>query len=222
MVAREMLADVVPPVKTSDTVQKVLDRMAEFRVSHLPVVNEVQFLGLISDEDLIEVADYNSPVGSLDLPLTTVDRYVDENRHVYDIVRMMNEKSLSVLPVLDARLNYLGLISVNTIIEFIAQTLSVKEPGGIIVLEVSSRENSLSHIAQIVESNNSQILSSYIRSFEDSTRLEVTLKLNHRDISPIVAAFTRYNYVVKETFNDIKNDNDNGDRYDQLMNYLSF
>jgi CBS domain-containing protein len=222
MIAREMLADVVPPVKTSDSVQKVLDRMSEFRVSHLPIVNDVQFLGLIADEDLIEVPDYETAIGGLDLSLSTVDRYVDENRHVYDILRIMTEKKLSVLPVLDAQLNYLGLISINTIVEFIATTMSVKEPGGIIILEISSRENSLSHIAQIVESNNSQILSSYIRSFEDSTKLEVTLKLNHRDITPIVAAFTRYNYVVKETYNDIKNDNDSGDRYDQLMNYLSF
>ncbi len=70
MTAREMIADVVPTVKTSDSVQKVLDRMAEFRVRHLPIVNDVQFLGLISDEDLIEVPDYSSSIGSLELNLS--------------------------------------------------------------------------------------------------------------------------------------------------------
>lgn len=221
MVASELIADAIPPLKTSDTVQKAFDRMAEFRLSHLPIVNDKQFLGLISDEDLIEVPDYNSSLGSLNLSLNNIQDCVKENQHFYDVIRMFYAKKLTIIPVTDVQLNYLGLISINAIIEHIATLYSIKEPGGIIVLEISNRENSLAHISQIVESNNSQILSSYVRSFEDSTRLEVTLKLNHRNISPIVSAFTRYDYIVKETFNDIKADNGNSDRFDQFMNYLS-
>ena len=103
--------------------------------------------------------------------------------------------------------------------EYMATLTSIKEPGGIVVLEISNKSNSLAHIAQIAESGNAQILSSYIQSFPDSTRLEVTLKLNRTDISAIVASFSRYDYSVVATYNDIKNDSTQ-DRYDQLMNYL--
>jgi acetoin utilization protein AcuB len=41
--------------------------MAEFRVRHLPIVNEEQFLGLVSEDDLIEEPDYNTPIGALAL-----------------------------------------------------------------------------------------------------------------------------------------------------------
>jgi acetoin utilization protein AcuB len=34
--------------------------MAEFRVNHLPIVNDKQFLGLVSDEDLVEVQESNA------------------------------------------------------------------------------------------------------------------------------------------------------------------
>jgi acetoin utilization protein AcuB len=218
MYAHELISDAIPPVRTSDTIQKVSERMAEFRVNHLPVVNDKQFLGLISDEDLIEVADVSFPIGGLSLSLH--NPFVFEEQHVYDVIRLFYEQKLSVVPVLDVHKNYKGLISITTMMEHVATITSVKDPGGIIVLEISNRDNSLSHIAQIVESDNAQILSSYIKSFPDSTRLELTLKLNRTDISSILASFLRYDYQVKATFNDLKTNEGSSDRYDQLMNYL--
>lgn len=218
MYAYELISDAIPPVRTSDTVQKVIDRMAEFRLEHLPIVNDQQFLGLVSENDLIEVGDHSFPIGGLSLSLHNA--FVFEEQHIYDVIRLFYEQKLSAVPVLDVNKNYKGLISINTMVERIATITSVKEPGSIIVLEINNRNNSLSHIAQIVESDNAQILSSYVESFPNSTRLEVTLKLNRTDISSIVASFLRYDYVVKATFNDLKTDTGTSDRYDQLMNYL--
>jgi len=218
MFAHELISDSIPALRTSDTVQKVHERMAEFRVNHLPIVNDKQFLGLVSDEDLIEVQDSGAPVGSLSLSLH--NPFVYEEQHIYDVIRLFYEQKLSVVPVLDSNRNYKGLISINTMMEYIATITSVKEPGGIIILEITNRNNSLSHISQIVESDNAQILSSYVQSFPDSTKLEITLKLNRTDLSSIIASFLRYDYNVKATFNDTKSDDGTSDRYDQLMNYL--
>lgn len=218
MYARDLLSDAIPALKTSDTVQKVLDRMAEFRVSHMPIVNEHQILGLICEEDLIEISDYSVEIGSIDLSLRNY--YVFEDQHVYDVIRLVNELHLTMVPVLDRDKNYLGLISLMTLTEYFASLTSIKEPGSILVLEISNRDNSLAHVAQIVESENAQILSSYIKSYPESTRLDLTLKLNRTEISAIVASFLRYNYIVKAKFNDVKSDEGTQDRYDQLMNYL--
>ena len=220
MIAQQLISDVIPPLKTSDTIQKVVERMAEFRVSHLPIVNENQILGLVSDEDLIEVQDYESPIGSVKLSIS--NGCINQSQHIYDIIRIFAEKRLTLIPVVDEHKNYLGVISINSIVEYIANLTSVKEPGGIIVIEINNRDNSLAHISQIVESNNAQVLSSYITSFPDSTRLEITLKLNRTDISAIVASFLRYDYTIVATYNDLKADAGSSDRYDQLMNYLSF
>jgi len=219
MLANELLADAVPPAHTSDPIQKVLDRMAEFRVRHLPVVNEQQFLGLIAEDDLVEVPDYETPIGALSLSL--VNPYVLENQHIYDVIRVFYERHLTVVPVLDTKSNYLGLISINMLAEYFAKLTSVSEPGGIIVLEIYNKNNSLAHMAQIVESDNAQILSSYVKTFPDSTRIEVTLKLNKVDISAIVATFMRYEYNVKATFHNSGDDDGSQDRYDSLMNYLN-
>jgi acetoin utilization protein AcuB len=218
MQAIELIADAIPPVHTSDPVQKVIDRMVEFRVRHLPIVNEEQFLGLVSENDLIEVSDYQTAIGAMSLSL--VNPYVREDQHIYDAIRLFYEQQLTVVPVLDARNNYLGVISIDILTEYFAKLTSVSEPGGIIVLEIGNKNNSLAHMAQIVESDNAQILSSYVRTFPDSTKIEVTLKVNKVDISAIIATFMRYEYNVKATFNN-SGDDDSQDRYDSLMNYLN-
>ena len=219
MLAIELISDSIPPAHTSDSIQKVTERMQEFRIRHLPIVNEQQFLGLISDSDLIEQTDYQVSIGSLALSL--VNPYVLEDQHVYDVIRLFYEQQLSIVPVLDAKKNYLGLVSINTLTEYFAKLTSVSDPGGIIVLEISNKNNSLAHMAQIVESDNAQILSSYVRTFPDSTRMEVTLKVNKVDISAIVATFMRYEYEIKATFNHIDENDSSKDRYDSLMNYLN-
>jgi predicted transcriptional regulator len=220
MIAAQLISDAIPPIKTSDTIQKVEDRMAEFRLNHLPIVNETQFLGLISDEDIIEIPDYDTTVGNINLSL--INPFVYEDQHIYEVIRLFYEQKLTAVPVLDSSMNYLGLISINTLTEYFAKITSVAEPGGIIILEISNRNNSLSHIAQIVESNNAQILSSYVDTVVNSTKLEITIKVNKTDISQIIASFLRYDYTVKATFNHLQRDNDSKDRFDSLMNYLSF
>ncbi len=219
MLAVELIADVIPPVHTSDSIQKVIDRMAEFRIRHLPIVNEEQFLGLIAEDDLVGESDFQSQVGALALSL--VNPYVREDQHIYDVIRMFYGRKLTVIPVLDAKSNYLGLITINALTEYFARLTAVDQPGGIIVLEINNKNNSLAHMAQIVESDNAQILSSYVRTFPDSTRMEVTLKVNKQDISNIIATFLRYEYDIKATFNHTVDNDNSRDRYNSLMNYLN-
>lgn len=219
MLATELVTDSIPPVHTSDSIQKVVDRMAEFRVRHLPIVNQEQFLGLIADTDFIEEPDYQVPIGSLALSL--INPYVLEQQHIYDVMRLFYEQQLTVVPVLNNAKDYQGMISINTMVEYFAKLTSSADPGGIIVLEIGNKDNSLAHMAQIVESDNAQVLSSYIRTFPDSTKMEVTLKVNKQDISNITATFLRYGYDIKATFNHADHDDGSKDRYDSLMNYLN-
>jgi predicted transcriptional regulator len=219
MLAIELISNAIPPVHTSDSIQKVYDRMVEFRLRHLPIVNEEQFLGLLSEDDLIEETDYTVPIGSLALSL--VNPYVLEEQHIYDVIRLFYERQLSVVPVLNTKKEYLGLISINTMNEYFAKLTSVADPGGIIVLEVDNKNNSLAHMSQVVESDNAQILSSYTRTFDDSTRMEVTLKVNKQDISNITATFSRYGYDIKATFNSTDHNDNSMDRFDSFMNYLN-
>jgi len=219
MFAAELISDAILPIHTSDTIQKAVDRMVEFRVRHLPIVNEEQFLGLLSEIDLLAETDYQTQVGALGLSL--INPYVLEDQHIYDVIRLFYEQQLTIVPVLDVKKNYLGMISINAMNQYFASLTGVDQPGGIIILEIDNKNNSLAHMAQIVESDNAQVLSSYVRTFPDSTRMEVTLKVNKKDISAIIATFLRYEYIIKATFNHTESNDNSMDRYDSLMNYLN-
>jgi hypothetical protein len=80
----------------------------------------------------------------------------------------------------------------------------------------------MAQIAQIVESNNAKILSSYIMSTPDSTKLEVTLKINQAELGRIIRTFERYDYTIKASYQRSEENDDIQQRYDALMNFLKF
>lgn len=193
--------------------------MEEFKVSHLPVLKNGNFVGLISESDILDKKDLDH---SLDVLFDHLPRpYVGENAHVYEVLSKMAEHKISVLPILDENELYVGCTSVHQLMTLIANTSSIKEVGGIVVLEMNKHDYSLALIAQIVESENAKILSTYIMSSLDTTKLEVTLKISEIDLSRIIRSFERHDMVVKASYQRSADMDDMQYRYDALMNYLN-
>ncbi|WP_028297565.1 CBS domain-containing protein [Olivibacter sitiensis] len=221
MTAGEILNNTFFPVQVDDTVDYMLDRMGEYKVSQLPLVKEGQYLGLVFEDDLYELSSANGPQTLLPVEQRPA-RYVFiyENQHVYDVLRSIQVNSIDVLPVLDVNNVYLGAILNADMSGVLAGFLLSNEPSSIVVLELNSRDNSLAHIAQLVESDNAHVLNSSVREFQESTKIEVTITIDRIDINSILSAFMRHDYTVKSTFNDVKHYDDTQQRYDHLMNYL--
>lgn len=219
MVAAELISNLIVPLNPGDSIRKGLDRMNEFKLLHLPIVNENQYLGVVAEDELLEVADTSITIS--EKPLKLLNPFVYQDAHIYDVIRLYDQLQITLLPVLDHNNNFVGSITSRELVHFTAEIFSLQEPGGTIVLEISNRNNSLSHMAQIIEADNAQILSSYVKSFPDSTKMEVTLKINKTDLAGITASFERYNYEVTAVYNTTKTDNGAEDRYNSLMNYLN-
>src|SRR5512133_615002 len=195
MVAKDLISEVIPSLKTSDLGQTALNWMEIFRISHLPIVNNQDFLGLISDADIYDMNQAGEPIGNHEL--TLIKPYVRADQHIFEVIGLASRLKLSVVPVLDNNNHYKGVITTSDLIRHIAGISSMDQHGGIIVLELVERDYSLTQIAQIVESNNIKVLSMYITSPPESIRLEVTLKVNATDLSSVIRTFERYNYEVK-------------------------
>lgn len=220
MVAKDLISEVIPSLKTSDLGQTALNWMEIFRISHLPIVNNQDFLGLISDADIYDMNQANEPIGNH--YLTLIKPYVTMDQHIFEVIGLASRLKLSIVPVLDNNNHYKGVITTNDLIRHIAGISSMDQAGGIIVIDLVERDYSLTQIAQIVESNNVKILSMYITSPPESTRLEVTLKLNTDDLGAVLRTFERYNYNVKTwvTTNDSM-ESLYSERFDLLMKYLN-
>ena len=220
MVAKDLISEVIPSLKTSDLGQTALNWMEIFRISHLPIVNNQDFLGLISDSDIYDMNNPEEAIGNHTLKL--FKPYVDSEQHIFEVIGLASRLKLTVVPVLDKNNHFKGVITITDLIRHIAGLSSMDQPGGIIVVELIERDYSLSQIAQIIESNNVKVLSMYITSIPESTKLEVTLKVNTGDLTSVIKTFERYNYDVKTWIsgNDSM-DNFYSERFDMLMKYLN-
>ncbi len=219
MIAKNLITDGIMPLKTSDTGKTALSWMEEYKVSHLPIVNNREFLGLISELDIYDLNDFDEPLGNHKLSLN--NPYIFEDQHIYDVLKLVNEQNLSLVPVLNEKGNYEGSINLQNLVKYFARAMSVENPGSIIVLEMTYNDYSLTELAKIVEENDAKVLSTFLINHEDSTRLDVFLKLNTVEISSILKTFERFDYFVKASFDEEDDLDDLKERYNSLMNYLN-
>lgn len=218
MIASNLLSQTIIPLKTSDSGEEALSIMSDYYVKHLPIVNDKQLLGLISEDDILN-NDVQEAVGSFRLSMSRP--YATEKDHIFEVMRIMSEYNLTVIPVVDSEDNYLGMVSQDDLLRFFATIGSFTEPGSIIVLEMSKRDYSLAQIARIVESENAAVLSSFITTNLDSTKIDVTVKINLQDVSAVLATFQRFDYTVKASFQESDYFDSLKDRYDSLMSFLN-
>ncbi len=220
MVVNDILNEDILPLQPSDTGNIALSWMEDLKVSHLPVVSNDSYLGLISDKQIYLMDQPDEPLASAHHAF--VRPYIFSSQHIYDIFRILSSVNISLVPVLDDKETYKGSVIVSELPEKLSQLCSLSQPGSIIVLEMNLVDYSLHEIARIVESNDAKILHSGVRTYNEGNNLiEVTLKINKIDVSSVVQTFQRYEYDVVASFSEENNYEDLlKERFDSLMSYL--
>lgn len=218
MHASALISYSIPPLKLTDKGEKALSWMNDFHVRHLPVVEDGMFLGLLSED---EVLNFVAPESSVkDNHPDLLVKFVTTDQHLYDVMKLVVDANLSVIPVLSAEGEYQGIITVDNLVKQLVESGSITHPGGILVLEMAPRDYSLSEIARLVESENAAILSSFITSPYGKATVELTLKLNKEDLKHVVATLERFGYDVKSSFYESDYIDSLKERYASFMRYL--
>lgn len=219
MLAENLISEVVPSLKENEKGQKALNWMDVFRISHLAVVNNKEYIGLVSDKLIYDLNLLDEPIEKVKDKLNTP--HVHKEQHIFEVAIMMYKLKLSVIPVLDSEHYYLGVITLYDLARRFASYFSLQEIGGVIILEMNVNDYSLSQISQIVESNDTRILSVFMNRKPGTNTLDVVLKLDKEDLSPVIQSFVRYDYSVKGVYlDDSKLDDLYKDRYDQFMKFM--
>jgi acetoin utilization protein AcuB len=218
MLLRNYIIDTLPPLKTTDSAATALRWMAEFRQSHLPVISETGFAGMVCEKDLLKANKPDAPLNSLSIPFSRL--YLNEYQHIFDAIKFAANHDLTIIPILNDKEQYLGLITIMDIIRALAEANSVQNPGGIVVLEVDKKEYTLGAITRIVEAEGAQILSANAVVGQNPDKVEVTLKINRVDLTRILAGFYRNNFEVLASYHQSEFQQDVQSRYDAFMNYL--
>jgi len=215
---KDLISASVPILSLDDTVFQALQLMSDYHLGHLPVLSEEKLVGLVNEDQLLNVEDDSLALDKSNLHFSQLS--VKANVHFMEAVRVVNENALSVVPVVDAG-TWIGAITSADLLKWMGKVNGSDEPGGLLVLELEKKEFSFTQIAKIVETNDAHI--THLNTFYDTNLgvLYVTLKVNKLEISDIVATFQRYEYHVKYYFGEELYENEIKSNYDHLMNYLS-
>ena len=219
MIAKELISVHIPSMSFNDEAEKALTLMDENKVSHIPVVDNGEYHGLISENEILDLDDIFLPLNQVRPILTRPS--VKMYDYIYDILSVFSQNNITALPVLDDNGQYIGVIGQEELVKTLAKLTNAKEPGGVIVLGLNIRDYSMVQIAQIIESENAKILSSYTSTQDDSLKMDIVLKINKSDLSSILASFTRYDYEIKASFHESEYEEDLERRYNQFIKYLN-
>jgi acetoin utilization protein AcuB len=219
MRAVNIISHSIPFLRLQDTARRALQLMTDFHVTHLPVVLEDKYQGLVEENDLMDVEDEDLPLDKLDIPWNR--SAILEDDHFLSALRLWKEQHLSVIPVVKADQELLGVITSGELLLALDQYTGADQPGGIIIFTMEPRNFSLSEIGRLVESNDASVL--HVATYKDpvSAQLIVSLKVNRNDIRDILATFQRYEYNIDAYFGDNLSEDDLRSNYAHLMNYLN-
>lgn len=220
MIANDLATGSVPQLKLSDSVIFALQSMEECKLSHLPVCDNSEFIGIVAERDCLACKEYSNSLETALLPLQKASLSAGE--HIFRVAEKMEEWQVTLVPVTDENDRYIGSVTGAGLLHALTELVSLSNPGSIIVLLVKDKDYLPSEIAQIVESNDGRILHLSVGPAADKFMLEVTLKISLMEIGPLLQTFSRYNYVILGSWaHDDSYSANLHERFDALMNYLN-
>lgn len=204
-------------ISSQETIESVQDFFSDVSYSHFPVVEEGIFIGNIAADD-VETFDLDKKI--TDYRFTLEGFYARKEMIWLDVLEVFAKNHANIIPILDETNSYVGYYELEDIVKFFHETPFLKEQGGIIVVQTSVIDFSMSQITQIVESNNGKLLGLFISDATAST-IQVTIKIALGGLNDIIQTFRRYNYEIISEHNEDNYLNNLKERSEYLDKYLN-
>ena len=207
--------NIQPATNTVKDLQKLFNQLT---YSHLPISNNGEFIGSISEND---IRCFENPNKISEYKQAIEVFYVYENDNWLDILEKFARYNTNIMPVLEEGNNtYLGYLELSDVISIFNETPFLSEAGSILVIEKGFKDYSFSEISQIIESNEAKILGLFISELKNDVA-QITIKIGLSSINEVIQTFRRYNYKVLSTHQEDAFLKNLKDRSDYLNKYLN-
>ena len=115
MLTIELINNNIPRLQLQDSVSKALRLINDFRVTHLPVVKDDKYLGLVSEDDLLDAEQHKMPIELMQESF--VNAAVHDNEHFLNAVTCSNQFDTTVVPVINEEGELMGVITTNDLLK---------------------------------------------------------------------------------------------------------
>jgi len=219
MIALELINPMIPALKKTDKAEKAMLWMEELKTNQLPVIEGRKYLGLISEDNILESNDLDATIANF--RLFAENCYVTENQHLFDVIRISQACEAEILAILNEDKEFLGVASYEDTLKAFANSITIQSQGGILVLSLKHYDYSMGEIGRIIEADGGKILGSMVSPhLTENDKLYLTLKLNKEDLTAVTATLERFGYQVIAKFHEADNIENEKERLDNLLRFL--
>ena len=193
MTTIESLLIELPTLTLATTVGEVMDILEKSDYSHLTVVDaDRRWIGNLASS-LVHELNKTQTIASISYLLEPF--FVDPAADLAKIADIFIENRSDILPVLDTEHHVIGMLPKAAITANLLNSTFLTEVGTTIIIEHNTDACSLSHIAQIVEGNNSKLLGIFIMSTHEQ-KTQVLLRLTQKNVDTIIQDLRRHDFAI--------------------------
>src|SRR5689334_13098118 len=116
MLTGNLQSQTLPSLRLSDKVRQALELMNENHVEHLPIVNGDQYVGMISEEELLLTENDTSTLEQLQQSISTPS--VKEDEHFLKAIQVAVENGLTVVPVVGENNELLRVVTYSDLLKY--------------------------------------------------------------------------------------------------------
>ncbi len=205
----------IPVFEVKEPLEKLVQFFMENTYSHVAIMNEGQFLGVFSENDL-EHFSVDKKIEDFKYNLESF--FVRKDTSWFDVLEAFARNEANLVPVLGDGNEVLGYYDITDIVGVFIEMPFFTEPGGILVIAKEIKGYSFSEIVQIVESNNSKFIGGFISEMNNE-EVQITIKISGNNMTEVLQTFRRYDYniifgnVDDRFIDDLKQRSDYLDKY---------
>lgn len=219
MFALQFISGELFPLKRSDTAEAALMFMSDWKVKELPVVEGGRVLGFVTEKMLL-----SDPEMRVDqLMQTESAAYIAHvHTHLFELQEKLANHHFSTLTLEDEQNVFAGIINSSDILNQTTLHSALVQEGSVLVLEMPAIQYSLADISRICESNDTKIIQLVLeRMTDEANSVRVSMKLNRKFLSLVIASLERFGYAVIYTNSPTESHQTLEDRFRWLVKYLN-
>lgn len=218
MFCDQLISSEITPVNLSYRVDQTLHLMEEYHIRQIPVNDGDAFLGMVSEDDLLDV-------DSDKLIVEEVSKLIGFSVKPTDFfllaVKLVYLYDLDIVPVVSDKLTLEGVVTKQTLFKQLAQMSGAGDNGASLLLEMEQVDFNPALFNRLVESNDAYITHLNSWSEPGTNRLNVLIQINKQEVSDILATFQRYDFNVRHFAGEELYTNELQTNFNQLMHYLN-
>ena len=214
----EVLKDTVLDLSPNDDIQRAMDVLSQEEIAEVIITEEGRYLYMLRELDII------SGIGET-LNTVSAEReghFVYQDDHILKAFKKTQDNDLSIIPVVDREMKYLGAIRKEEILDYLSDSYSISEKESVIIIEHLARDYSLANISSIIEQEGGKILGVLMSPTENQNeRLWISLTIHTNSLQHIISSLERHEYEIVAQMSDEENETIVKERYESLMNFLN-